>query len=423
MDKSSHKVGTGLVGAPECGDVMRLQIEVDDNNVITDAKFKTFGCGSALASSSLATEWLKGKSIDDAMKIDNMDIVEELALPPVKIHCSVLAEDAINNKGEIIINAGKLITEKECKIIDDSGLNSLMIRSPIKCENNKGICSQCYGLDLAENRIVAIGEAVGIIAAQSIGEPATQLTMNTFHTGGIAQGAHVKSSITAVVDGIIEFNSKTITNIYNENIVISRDAQIILKNSVKPRLEIHSENKITAFNLPHNTTLLINKDSRVEQGQILGNIPKGPVQSYDITGGIVRINDLLEAREDKYHAILSPVSGIVDDIIVYKNKYKVTIKDENEVVHEFSIVRSAALTEQIDDYIRVGDALTDGPQSPHAILQILGVDALAEYLIEEIQAVYRSQGAQINNKHIVEIFVYKGNLKMKSEHNFLFRKQ
>ena len=95
LDKSSAKVGTGLVGAPECGDVMRLQILVDDNNVITDAKFKTFGCGSAIASSSLATEWLKGKSIDDAMKIDNMDIVEELSLPPVKIHCSVLAEDAI----------------------------------------------------------------------------------------------------------------------------------------------------------------------------------------------------------------------------------------------------------------------------------------------------------------------------------------
>ncbi|MVN22338.1 Fe-S cluster assembly scaffold IscU [Mucilaginibacter arboris] len=95
LDKSSSKVGTGLVGAPECGDVMRLQIEVDENNVIKDAKFKTFGCGSAIASSSLATEWLKGKSIDDAMKIDNMDIVEELALPPVKIHCSVLAEDAI----------------------------------------------------------------------------------------------------------------------------------------------------------------------------------------------------------------------------------------------------------------------------------------------------------------------------------------
>lgn len=95
LDKSKTNVGTGLVGAPECGDVMRLQIEVNDNNVITEAKFKTFGCGSAIASSSLATEWLKGKSIDDAIKIDNMDIVEELSLPPVKIHCSVLAEDAI----------------------------------------------------------------------------------------------------------------------------------------------------------------------------------------------------------------------------------------------------------------------------------------------------------------------------------------
>lgn len=95
LDKSKNTVGTGLVGAPECGDVMRLQIEVDDNGTIADAKFKTFGCGSAIASSSLATEWLKGKTVDDAMAIDNMEIVEELALPPVKIHCSVLAEDAI----------------------------------------------------------------------------------------------------------------------------------------------------------------------------------------------------------------------------------------------------------------------------------------------------------------------------------------
>jgi nitrogen fixation NifU-like protein len=96
LNKESKTVGTGLVGAPECGDVMRLQIEVDDTTgLIKDAKFKTFGCGSAIASSSLATEWLKGKSVDDAMKIDNMEIVEELALPPVKIHCSVLAEDAI----------------------------------------------------------------------------------------------------------------------------------------------------------------------------------------------------------------------------------------------------------------------------------------------------------------------------------------
>ena len=97
LDKSKKSVGTGLVGAPECGDVMRLQIEVDENQIITDAKFKTFGCGSAIASSSLATEWLKGKSVDEALAIDNMDIVEELALPPVKIHCSVLAEDAIKS--------------------------------------------------------------------------------------------------------------------------------------------------------------------------------------------------------------------------------------------------------------------------------------------------------------------------------------
>jgi nitrogen fixation NifU-like protein len=95
LDKAKPNVGTGLVGAPECGDVMRLQIEVDENQVITDAKFKTFGCGSAIASSSLATEWLKGKTVDEALSIDNMEIVEELALPPVKIHCSVLAEDAI----------------------------------------------------------------------------------------------------------------------------------------------------------------------------------------------------------------------------------------------------------------------------------------------------------------------------------------
>jgi Fe-S cluster assembly scaffold IscU len=119
LDKSKTNVGTGLVGAPECGDVMRLQIEVDDaTGIISDAKFKTFGCGSAIASSSLATEWLKGKTVDEALAIDNMDIVEELALPPVKIHCSVLAEDAIKaaindyrvkNGMEAIVEAEKIV--------------------------------------------------------------------------------------------------------------------------------------------------------------------------------------------------------------------------------------------------------------------------------------------------------------------------
>lgn len=116
LDKSSKNVGTGLVGAPECGDVMRLQIEVDESTgVIKDAKFKTFGCGSAIASSSLATEWLKGKSVDEALKIDNMEIVEELNLPPVKIHCSVLAEDAIKaaiNDYRVKQGMGQLVFEE-----------------------------------------------------------------------------------------------------------------------------------------------------------------------------------------------------------------------------------------------------------------------------------------------------------------------
>ena len=117
LDKSSKNVGTGLVGAPECGDVMRLQIEVDDvTGMITDAKFKTFGCGSAIASSSLATEWLKGKSIDEALTVDNMDFVEELNLPPVKIHCSVLAEDAI----KAAINDYRVKNGKEVIKFDES---------------------------------------------------------------------------------------------------------------------------------------------------------------------------------------------------------------------------------------------------------------------------------------------------------------
>lgn len=117
LDKSSKNVGTGLVGAPECGDVMRLQIEVDDSTgMITDAKFKTFGCGSAIASSSLATEWLKGKSIDEALTVDNMDFVEELNLPPVKIHCSVLAEDAI----KAAINDYRVKNGKEVIKFDES---------------------------------------------------------------------------------------------------------------------------------------------------------------------------------------------------------------------------------------------------------------------------------------------------------------
>ena len=119
LDKESKSVGTGLVGAPECGDVMRLQIEVDEaTNTIKDAKFKTFGCGSAIASSSVATEWLKGKSIDEAISIDNMDIVEELSLPPVKIHCSVLAEDAIKSAiNDYRVKNGMEALEMEDKIV------------------------------------------------------------------------------------------------------------------------------------------------------------------------------------------------------------------------------------------------------------------------------------------------------------------
>ena len=120
LDKGKKNVGTGLVGAPECGDVMRLQIEVDENTgVIMDAKFKTFGCGSAIASSSLATEWLKGKSVDEALKIDNMDIVEELNLPPVKIHCSVLAEDAI----KAAINDYRVKNGMEVITFDEKGVH------------------------------------------------------------------------------------------------------------------------------------------------------------------------------------------------------------------------------------------------------------------------------------------------------------
>ena len=120
LDKGKKNVGTGLVGAPECGDVMRLQIEVDENTgVIMDAKFKTFGCGSAIASSSLATEWLKGKSVDEALKIDNMDIVEELNLPPVKIHCSVLAEDAI----KAAINDYRIKNGMEAITFDEKGVH------------------------------------------------------------------------------------------------------------------------------------------------------------------------------------------------------------------------------------------------------------------------------------------------------------
>lgn len=120
LDKGSKNVGTGLVGAPECGDVMRLQIQVDDaTGVITDAKFKTFGCGSAIASSSLATEWLKGKTVDQAMAIDNMDLVEELNLPPVKIHCSVLAEDAI----KAAINDYRVKNGLEALVFEEKGVH------------------------------------------------------------------------------------------------------------------------------------------------------------------------------------------------------------------------------------------------------------------------------------------------------------
>ena len=409
------------------------------------------------------------------------------------------AEDVLDpSSGAVLVSAGKMIEEDEAVLIEKAGVDSIKIRSVLTCESEKGVCGTCYGRDLARGTKVNVGEAIGVIAAQSIGEPGTQLTMRTFHIGGAVQRGAQESKIEASADARVQLrNCNIVTNSRGENVVMSRNAELTLIDSqnrerarhripygskllikdkdqvvrghrladwdpytipiiterdgvvamedvvdgismvermdettgiakkvvmdwkqqpkgmdLKPRIMLTDDkgNPVVLANgqearyfLMVDAILTVENGQQVHAGDVLARMPRGEsAKTRDITGGLPRVAELFEARRPKDFAIIAETEGRIEFGKDYKAKRRIIIvpSDSEKQPQECLIPRSKHIAVQEGDYVQVGDRLVDGNPVPHDILRVLGVEALATYLINEIQAVYRLQGVKINDKHI-----------------------
>jgi len=410
----------------------------------------------------------------------------------------VSADDIISPTDQsVIVKKGVIIDERMADFIDNLSIQSVKIRSALTCEAEDGICAQCYGRDLARGTRVNPGEAVGIIAAQSIGEPGTQLTMRTFHIGGIAQGGS-QSFIESSHSGKIKLlNPKLIQNSSKENIVMGRNMEIVIQDDkgielsshkvsfgskiyIKDGEDIKSGQKLfewDPYTLPiiaenngiakfidlvagvslreetddatgiaqrivsdwrsapkgnelkpeiiivdlengaplkrengnperHSMSveaiLSVEDGDKISAGDVIARIPREGAKTKDITGGLPRVAELFEARRPKDHAIIAQIDGYVRFGKDYKNKLRLSIEPpegEGEPI-EYLVPKGKHIPVNEGDFIRKGENLVDGNPAPHDILSILGVEALANYMISEVQDVYRLQGVKINDKHI-----------------------
>ena len=406
-----------------------------------------------------------------------------------------LAEDAVNAAtGEVIAKAGTLLDEPMVKAIEEAEVQVAKIRSPLVCEAEQGVCATCYGRDLARGTPVNIGEAVGVIAAQSIGEPGTQLTMRTFHIGGAAQ-LNETSHLEAVSAGKVVYRDMpTITDKRGRILSLARNGELAVIDSEGREREIHkvpygtmlmhkdgeqveeggrlaewdpfslpiiteqsgvvkfqdlvegstleervddatgiaqrvvTENRatgrkkkeelrprITLFNeagdeaeaarymLASGTTMSVEDGQQVEAGDILARASREAAKTRDITGGLPRVAELFEARLPKDMSVIAKISGKIEFVREYKAKRKIAIIPEEGDPVEYLIPKTKVIDVQEGDFVKKGDTLISGSPNPHDILEVMGVEALAEYLVNEIQEVYRLQGVKINDKHIETI--------------------
>ena len=400
-----------------------------------------------------------------------------------------LAEDIVDKDGNVVAAKGALLDEAAVAAIEATGIQAARIRSPLICEAEQGVCATCYGRDLARGTPVNIGEAVGVIAAQSIGEPGTQLTMRTFHIGGAAQvneqshleaicdGTVVYRDIPTIVDkrgrrlslarngeivvidgegreraihrvpygthllhedgaiinegdrlaewdpftlpvitekpGIVKYqdliDGKTLTEVTDDATGMSsrvvtenRSASRSKKEDLRPRLTLldDASGEAARYMMAPGTTLSVEDGQAVEAGDILARASREAAKTRDITGGLPRVAELFEARKPKDNSIIAKVSGRIEFVRDYKAKRKIAIIPEEGDPIEYLIPKSRVIDVQEGDWVKKGDNLISGSPDPHDILEVLGVEALAEYLVAEIQEVYRLQGVKINDKHI-----------------------
>ena len=407
------------------------------------------------------------------------------------------AEDIVHPEtGEVLVAKGHLIDEADVEKVEKAGVEQAKIRSVLTCECENGVCAACYGRDLARGTPVNIGEAVGVIAAQSIGEPGTQLTLRTFHIGGAASKSAEQSTVEVPFAGILKLdNAHTVTNSDGHLIILSRNCDIVIADAqgreksrhhvpygakvmaqegqkvskgqkiaewdpfmvpiiseragkaklvdlianvsmkenidettgisskmvidwqsgptananLKPSIMLmdndgnpvtYDSGKEIRYYLSVDAVLNVSEGDEIRAGDIIARIPRESTKTKDITGGLPRVTELFEARRPKDPAIISDIDGMVEYGKDYKAKQRITVKPTKGTPVEYLIPKGRRLVVQDGDIVKKGDMLVEGTPAPHDILRVLGVEKLAEYLVQEVQAVYRLQGVAINDKHI-----------------------
>lgn len=390
--------------------------------------------------------------------------------------------------GEILVHAGEEITEAIAQKIEESPIERVEIRSVLTCESKKGVCAKCYGRNLANNRMVQKGEAVGVIAAQSIGEPGTQLTLRTFHVGGVASNIAAVSNVTSRYDGILEIeelrtvdyigddgskqmivvgrlaemrivdpNTKmvlTAANIpygsklffnngdavkkgdiicewdpFNAVIISEATGKVVFENveegvtyrvesdettGLREKIIIESKDRtrvpaatvvdengevLRTYSLPVGAHLMIEEGYKLRAGEVFVKIPRAQGKAGDITGGLPRVTELFEARNPSNPAIVSEIDGEVHFGKIKRGNREISVESKTGEVKKYLVPLSKQILVQENDYVRAGTPLSDGAITPADILAIKGPTAVQEYIVNEVQDVYRMQGVKINDKH------------------------
>jgi DNA-directed RNA polymerase subunit beta' len=468
---STHGARKGLADTAlktaDAGYLTRRLVDVAQDVVINDED-----CGTLRG---IATSALK----------DNEDIIEPL-------YDRILGRTSLHNvynplTDELIVEAGGNINEEIAHAIDDAGVENVEIRSVLTCESRRGVCVKCYGKNLASGYTAQKGDAVGIIAAQSIGEPGTQLTLRTFHVGGVAGSASVESTLNAKFDGTIQFDGlRTVDAINNagektkvvigrtgevrimdvkndrllitnnvpygatlnvkdgqkvtkgdaictwdpfNNVIVSEiDGHLKFENIIEgvtyreeadeqtghrekvvietkdktriPSLLIEGKKDTKGYNLPAGSHVTMNEGEEVKAGQVVVKIPRVLGKLRDITGGLPRVTELFEARNPGNPAVVSEIDGVVSFGNIKRGNREVIVEARDGVVRKYLVPLTRQILAQDGDFIKAGVALSDGQIAPADILSIKGPFAVQEYVVNEIQEVYRLQGVKINDKHI-----------------------
>ncbi len=473
---STHGARKGLADTAlktaDAGYLTRRLVDVAQDVIINEAD-----CGT-----------LRGLSMT-ALK-NNDDVVETL-------YDRILGRVAVNDvyhptTGDLIVASGELINEDIAALIEASPIETVDIRSVLTCESKTGVCSKCYGRNLANGRLVQLGEAVGVIAAQSIGEPGTQLTLRTFHVGGTASNVAASSSLIAKYDGIAEIDElRTVERVNPDgkkvNVVIGRSTEVRIVDMntgitlttgnipygsnlyIKPGAKVkkgemicdwdpynaiivsefggttefeHIKENVTyreeadeqtgfrekviieskdktlspmikivdkkgevlkTYNIPVGAHIVINEATKIEPGTVLVKIPRVTGKTGDITGGLPRVTELFEARNPSNPAVVSEIDGIVTFGKIKRGNREVVVEAKTGEQRRYLVNLSKHILVQENDFVKAGDALSDGAISPSDILAIKGPTAVQEYLVNEIQEVYRLQGQKLNDKHFETI--------------------